>query len=451
MASEFESEVGRLMMGFHTPGVAVEMLAQGKRHSAHLGRLTANGALPLTKKARFSTMCLVKLLVNLNILMLAEKGQIGLDDKIAEHLPELGKGSTAKGHFLKIRHLMSHTGGFRSYPLRPLLKLAQSWQSCVDLLHDSPQLFEPGMVFEDDHFSHIILGELLSRLKGKPILDIVCEEVLQPLGISYSTRPKDAGSPDIYVSRHDWNKEEKKWGPADDVYPDPDLTFGAISPLSMTSANLFHLGESLLADKPGAKDAVLSAAIKEKLFTGVVQVPREISPVRFSRWRLSAFGLGIAIFRDGHQGFVTTGRGQNSCMIFDKNRQSLVALAMNTMESVEREALLNTLLAKFARDASIVPYPTSLDISFDEFIHPFTTRDIAGAYMGFTPEPVEIYADPRSFIIRIGKEDRYQFEAGPENKLIMKARLPTSVGVFQDPVSRKPCLTLSMHPHRKVA
>jgi CubicO group peptidase (beta-lactamase class C family) len=451
MASEFEIEVARLMMQFNTPGVAVEMLARGKRYSAHAGRLTAGGALPVTQKARFSTMCLIKLLINLDLLMLAEKGQISLDDKLADHLPDLGKGPTAKGNFLNIRHLMSHTGGFRSCPLPHLLPLAQSWQNCVDLLHDAPQLFEPGTVFEDDHLSHIILGELLSRLRGKPIVDVVREDVLRPLGIHPSTRPKDAENPEIYVSRHMWNRDERKWEPEDDIYPDPDPTFGAISPLSMTSVDLFRLGEILLADQPDAKASIVSPRIEEKLFSPVIRIPREISLMRHTRWRLSGFGLGMGTFRDGQQGFVTTGRGQSSCIIFDEGRQSVLTIAMNTLEARQRETLLNTLLAKFAKDTSIKPEPTTLDIGFDEFIHPFTTRDICGAYMGFTPEPVEIFANPRSFIVRVQNEDRYQFEAGPENQLIMKAKTPLSIGLFPDPVSKRPCVSIAMHPFRKVA
>jgi len=165
----------------------------------------------------------------------------------------------------------------------------------------------------------------------------------------------------------------------------------------------------------------------------------------------SGFGLGMVIFRDGHRGCVTTGRGQNSCIAFDNDRQSVVALAMNTANVLEREAVLNTVFAEFAGDPSIVPEPKTLDIGFEEFLGPFTTRDIAGPYAGFQLDPVEIFATPRSFSLRIRGEELYQFEATPENRLVMRAKQPTSIGLFPDPVSGRPCLMMAMNAFKKVA
>jgi hypothetical protein len=120
------------------------------------------------------------------------------------------------------------------------------------------------------------------------------------------------------------------------------------------------------------------------------------------------------------------------------------------MNVLEREALLNNLLAKFAGDTSIIPEARTLDIGFDEFIAPFTTRDIGGMYLGFQPDPVEIFANPRGFVVRVRGEDRYQFEASPENRLIMRAKLPTSVGLFKDPGTQQPTLMMAMNAFRKI-
>jgi len=361
MASEFEAEIGQLMMRFNTPGVAVELFAKAKRHTAHMGRLAAGTTHLMTRRARFSTVCLIKLLMTIDLLSLAEKGEISLDDRISDHLPELGRGPKAKS-YLKIRHLLSHTSGVRSCPIQHLLQLARtSWDKCVEFLHDTPQIFEPGTVFEDDHLSHIILGQLLSRLRGRPVVDVVCEDVLAPLAIAYSTRTQDEGEPDIYVGRHEWDKDKKNWRVEPDAYSGPDASFGAISHLSMTSASLLQLGEALLARDPASRSPVISPWVKERLFSETVRVPREVSPLRMTRWHIGAFGMGMATFRGGHRGFMTTGRGQNSCIIFDKDRQSVLVSAVNTTNVLEREVLLNRLLAKFAGDTSIVPEPRTLE------------------------------------------------------------------------------------------
>jgi hypothetical protein len=128
--------------------------------------------------------------------------------------------------------------------------------------------------------------------------------------------------------------------------------------------------------------------------------------------------------------------------------QKLVNL--NAVNVLEREAVLNHLLAKFAGDTSIVRETQALDIGFDDFIAPFTTRDIGGMYLGFLPDPVEIFANPRGFMVRIQGEDRYQFEASPENRLVMHAKLPTSIGLFKDPGNQQPALMMAMNAFRKI-
>jgi hypothetical protein len=147
---------------------------------------------------------------------------------------------------------------------------------------------------------------------------------------------------------------------------------------------------------------------------------------------------------------MTTGRGQNSAIVFGKDGKSMTAIAMNTTNVLEREALLNVTFGRFAGDRSIVPEARSLDMDFDEFIAPFSTRDIGGAYLGFAPAPVEVFASPKAFVVRIDKQDRYRFEASPDNKLVMHAKLAMPIGFFQDPVTRRPCLSLSMHSFKKV-
>jgi hypothetical protein len=225
----------------------------------------------------------------------------------------------------------------------------------------------------------------------------------------------------------------------------PDPAFGAISHISMTSGDLLKLGEALLADS-----STFSSWLKDRLFEETTRVPRTFHPARITRWHVRHFGLGMATFRDGHRGVVTTGRGQNACIIFDKDRKSVLALAMNSANVLEREAVLNNLFAKFAGDVTIVPEARLLDIGFDEFITPFSTHEIGGVYLGFQPDPVEIFANPRGFVLRIKGEDRYLFEATPENRMAMRARLPTSVGLFQDPASQRPCLMMAMNAFKKV-
>lgn len=451
MTTAFEVEVGRLMTRFNSPGLSVDMLAGGRHHSAYMGRLIEGLPHKVTRDARYASVCLIKLLIAIEILMLAEKGSVTLDAPIADYLPELAEGPTAKGKIIKLRHLLSHTGGYRSAPVKTIMPLAhESWKNCVQFLHDTEQLFAPGTVFDDDHLSYIILGQVIERIKEQHVITVVAEDILKPLRITPHTRPGDVENPKVYTGRHSWNREEKKWEPQDDTYEGPDAASSAMSYLSMSSGDMLRIGEALMDNYAGPGAAIITPFIREHLFTERIQLPEEFSPFRFSRWSVRAFGMGVAFFRDGHHGCFTVGRGQNCSLVYDRTRKSLVSLAMNTPNAPERDALLNTLFAKFAGDTSIRPEQTKLDMDFASFMGSMTTRDIGGVYMGFMPEPIEIFADPRGFTLRMEKQDRYRIEASAENRLVMHARLPVSLGLFRDPASQRPCLMMGMHAFRKV-
>ena len=130
----------------------------------------------MIRDSRFGTNCLIKLLVSVEILMLAEQGKIDLDSGVAEYLPELGGAGKAKGHVIKIKHLLSHTSGYRGFYIKQLLSRAhESWQNCVDMFQAADQLFESGTVFNDENMDHIILGRVVAHLRGRPILDVVTQ------------------------------------------------------------------------------------------------------------------------------------------------------------------------------------------------------------------------------------------------------------------------------------
>lgn len=109
MTTAFEAEVGRLMTRFNSPGLSVDMLTGGKRHSAHMGHLVEGLPHKITREARYASVCLIKLLIAIELLMLAEKGTVSLDAPVANYLPELAQGPKAKGKIIMLRHLLSHT------------------------------------------------------------------------------------------------------------------------------------------------------------------------------------------------------------------------------------------------------------------------------------------------------------------------------------------------------
>lgn len=112
-----------------------------------------------------------------------ERGLLSLDDPAARFLPEfaaLGK------HAITIRHLLTHTAGFRDADKLPA---DFGWDETIARICATPAQtdWSPGRRAGYQYFSSwFVLGEIVRRLDGRPFGDYLREEILLPLGMNDS-------------------------------------------------------------------------------------------------------------------------------------------------------------------------------------------------------------------------------------------------------------------------
>ena len=114
--------------------------------------------------------------------MLWERGAFGLDDTVAQHLPEFGaNGKDA----VTIRHVLTHTGGFR-FAGTPgghgLRDVDEAWPDiCAAPLEDG---WVPGRKAGYHPTSGMaVLAKLIEHCDGRPFRDYVRSEIFEPLGM----------------------------------------------------------------------------------------------------------------------------------------------------------------------------------------------------------------------------------------------------------------------------
>ncbi len=115
------------------------------------------------------------------VLQQSERGTLSLDDRVARFIPEFAAGGKDE---ITIRHLLTHTGGFRSvetgWP-------EESWEEVIRRICASP-LEENWIVGHTAGYhtttSWFILGELLQRVTGRLYADVMRDELLRPLGLN---------------------------------------------------------------------------------------------------------------------------------------------------------------------------------------------------------------------------------------------------------------------------
>jgi len=110
------------------------------------------------------------------IMLLMERGQLGLEDPVAKHLPEFAVQGKEK---VTIRHLLTHTSG-----LRPGFSLRPEWTgtaAAIQIATAEKLASQPGekLVYSDT--GPILLGEIVRRVSGKPLDQFLQSELYGPL------------------------------------------------------------------------------------------------------------------------------------------------------------------------------------------------------------------------------------------------------------------------------
>lgn len=126
---------------------------------------------------------------------LDERGLLHIGDRVSEYIPEYaqnGKEGTT------IAHVLAHRAGVASMP-----KEARELDSLIDadrilqLICKSKPAIRPGRLLAYHAVSGgFILGEIVKRVTGKSIRDVLAEEILDPLGFrwgNYGVAEEDVG------------------------------------------------------------------------------------------------------------------------------------------------------------------------------------------------------------------------------------------------------------------
>jgi CubicO group peptidase (beta-lactamase class C family) len=136
---------------------------------------------PVDGDTLFVTFSTTKGITATVIHLLAERGLIDYDAPVAKYWPAFAKhGKDA----ITVRQIMAHTAGVPHLPLDTQPEDVADWRKQVRWMEEAAPLWEPGAQTGYHALTiGIILGELAERVDGRPIAQIVREDLCAPLGI----------------------------------------------------------------------------------------------------------------------------------------------------------------------------------------------------------------------------------------------------------------------------
>jgi CubicO group peptidase (beta-lactamase class C family) len=166
------------------PGVSVAILREGRIVKAE-GYGLANVELNVRATAQtvYQIGSVSKQLIAAGIMLLAQDGKIGLDDKASRYLANTPPSWEA----ITVRHLMTHTAGIVNEPpgFDPLK--VQSDADVVTSAYSVPLLFAPGADWTYSNTSYFALAQIIRVVSGEPWDAFLQKRLFQPLAMT-STR-----------------------------------------------------------------------------------------------------------------------------------------------------------------------------------------------------------------------------------------------------------------------
>ena len=113
--------------------------------------------------------------------VLAERGDLGYDMRVADVWPEFG--SRGKDR-ITLRHVLLHTAGLPGLPAETTIEQLCDWDHMCTVLAAQEPWWEPGTRFGYHALTFgFLLGETMRRATGRTVTELLRQELTGPLGV----------------------------------------------------------------------------------------------------------------------------------------------------------------------------------------------------------------------------------------------------------------------------
>ncbi|MDX3538412.1 serine hydrolase [Streptomyces sp. MB09-01] len=269
-------QVADALKKYRLTAAMAEVWVDGERVSAAAAGETMTG-FPATTDMRFRIGSVAIPYLTTALLKLVDEGEVALDDKISRWRPDLPHADE-----ITLKMLASTSSGYADYVtdrafIADLYKNPfRTWtaEERVKISVSKPLVLAPGSGFAYSHANWVILGDIISKVRRKPLDEVMVQEVLEPLGLSHTAISSKADIPEPVL--HSFDNERGVF--EDATYWNPSWT---LAPGAVMTGTLEDMAKSFAAIGEGK---LLTPESHKAQLTGVVKVKGDT-------W----FGLGLPV------------------------------------------------------------------------------------------------------------------------------------------------------------
>jgi CubicO group peptidase (beta-lactamase class C family) len=197
----WEGAIDLYKSGVH-PGLQLCLRRNGKvLLDRAIGHARGNGPadsedtpkVPMTTETPACIYSASKAVTAMVIHLLDERRLLHIGDRVSEYIPEYAqKGKEG----ITIAHVLAHRAGVASMPKEALdLDRISDREFMTRVICEAKPAIRPGKILAYHAISGgFILGEIVRRVTGKSVREVLAEEILDPLGFrwgNYGVRPED--------------------------------------------------------------------------------------------------------------------------------------------------------------------------------------------------------------------------------------------------------------------
>lgn len=415
------------------PGISVAILFEGQAGYYAYGRMDASSHRDLVPESRFPLGCLSKSLISLLCLEGVVEGRIDLDRPPSWYLPELA-GHTAPVDEPTIRHLLTHTGGYRE-PSASTARWDYSWDEFGAFYREREQVFPPGEVWSYSQTGHAIIAKVLEKIHFCDFWTLASGRILEPLSIALAAH----GAPGN-VRLHAYVAAADRFMPMR-LARDGGFLSHSIADRWLTAGEIARFG-SLLCGKIGALEAMAPAIAlmqkpgsrrnREILLCGGEAVPSG------STLGLNIYGPSLGL----NGSFV----GATCGLRVIPEARLAVAVALNAWQPNLRDTIMDAVVAQAVRTLRPDEPPDRSCVA----TAPLEIHDLVGTYSALMlgMSHAVVHADGRVLIELAGKVEEARLVRSPGG-LALVGPHSLSAGVLQH--SEAPIVRFGLSAFAKIS
>src|SRR5215471_16549500 len=164
------------------------------------------------------------------LMQFVDEHKIKLDDTIERWMPDLPQANK-----VTLKMLANQTSGYPDYETDPKFLAAFNvdpfyiftFEERLKIAFSRPMMFDPGTNWSYAHTNFMILGEILSKIGGKPLDVLLKEKVFVPMGLKNTTATQTSEMPTPILHAFDSERRAALKIPSDVAFTEESTFFNA--------------------------------------------------------------------------------------------------------------------------------------------------------------------------------------------------------------------------------